>query len=175
MIEQVEPEMCRFYRITCKDKHVPYYYIGYTSWILVMKEWQHRKECNNATHSNHNMNVYQVIREEGGWTNWEMKLIEEYTWHNKAQATRRRQELIQQSPKHCLNHEFELKTDEEKKDIIRDRKAIYTFKNKDKIAEREKHKDICDVCGAVYSHGNKSHHTPTKKHQQALLKQNVIE
>ena len=40
------------------------------------------------------MKVYQFIREEGGWKNWEMKPIEEYEWQNKTQATRRIKQLI---------------------------------------------------------------------------------
>ena len=174
MSEEVESEMCRFHRITCKDKQIPQYYIGYTSWILECEERHHRKECTNAKHSNHNMKVYQFIRNNGCWENWEIKLIEEYEWQNKTQATRRRQELIQQSPMHCLNHELEVRTDEEKQDIRRDKQWIYDYNNRVKIAERHKTKNVCEVCGAVYSHGNKTPHTPTQKHQQALLKQTVI-
>ena len=63
-----------------------------------------------------------------------------------------------------------MKTEEDKKEIRRDKQSTYDYNHRAKIAERQQTKDVCEVCGAVYSRGNKSHHTPTKKHQLALLK-----
>ena len=50
--------------------------------------------CNNPNSKNHNLKVYQFIREHGGWANWEMIQIEEYPCKSKQELLTREREIF---------------------------------------------------------------------------------
>ena len=59
------------YKICCDD--LPnFVYVGSTKAFRQRKR-QHKSSCNN----NNNIKLYQTIRENGGWDNWRMVIIEE--------------------------------------------------------------------------------------------------
>jgi hypothetical protein len=64
------------YKIVCRDPSVTDCYVGRTS-CFSSRVNQHSTCCNNLHSNNYGLKVYQVIREKGGWTNWEIKEIEE--------------------------------------------------------------------------------------------------
>ena len=53
------------YSIQCKDKEVKDLYIG------SCKNYRKRYNRHNEDYKNSNFNVYQFIRQNGGWDNWE--------------------------------------------------------------------------------------------------------
>ena len=129
-----------------------------------------RKAYNNENDKIYNNKMNSFIREVGGWGKWNIELIEECEWQSRAPAIQRTTELINKSPDATLNQECSTKTKEEKLQERRDRDIIYKHNNKYMISERNAKKEMCDVCGSVYSHGNKSKHIITNKHQQAMNK-----
>ena len=62
------------YKIVCKDEAITEIYIGSTV-NFKRRGWNHKRCCNNSNSGGYNFKVYQFIRSNGGWVNWEMKLI----------------------------------------------------------------------------------------------------
>lgn len=58
-----------FYKITCNDAAVNKCYIGKTK---CMKTRESTHKCNSKFSD---INLYQVIRENGGWINWKMEVV----------------------------------------------------------------------------------------------------
>jgi len=63
------------YKIVCKDVEIKELYVGSTT-SLVKRRYLHKSDCFNANSKRHNFYVYQFIRENGGWDNWEVIQIE---------------------------------------------------------------------------------------------------
>lgn len=76
------------YKICCKDELITDCYVGHTT-NFKQRKIEHRYCCNNENAKSHNIKVYQFIRANGGYNNWEFIQIEEYPCENKKQATSR--------------------------------------------------------------------------------------
>jgi len=65
------------YKIECKDAlEDGYVYVGSTC-NLATRKYNHKMSCCKETGRDYNQKVYKLIREKGGWENWEMKPVEE--------------------------------------------------------------------------------------------------
>jgi hypothetical protein len=69
-------------------------YVGSTSNFRERK-YTHKCMCNKETGKWYNNPVYQMIRENGGWDNWQMKPIEELPNATKIQSLIREQYWIE--------------------------------------------------------------------------------
>jgi hypothetical protein len=76
------------YQICCKDLLVTYKYVGHTTDFTKRKS-HHKSSCNISTCKGYNLKVYQTIRDNGGWDNWEMIEIEKYPCNDANEATAR--------------------------------------------------------------------------------------
>jgi len=65
-----------FYKFTCLNDNIKNCYIGSTA-NLKNRKIKHKSACNNENDKAYNYNVYKMIRENGGWNNWSMIVIEE--------------------------------------------------------------------------------------------------
>ena len=67
------------YKLCCKDPSITDIYIGSTTRFARRKS-QHKSICNNTDTNNQSYNfyVYQFIRENNGFSNWDMIEIEKY-------------------------------------------------------------------------------------------------
>jgi hypothetical protein len=63
------------YKITCKDETITDLYVGHTT-NFVQRKYAHKVSCTNSKSINYNCKVYQVIRNNGGWDNWNMEIID---------------------------------------------------------------------------------------------------
>ena len=63
------------YKIVCNDLNVKDCYVGHTIQFRERKA-SHKSKCNNEKNKLYNLNIYQIIRENGGWSNWSMIEIE---------------------------------------------------------------------------------------------------
>ena len=77
------------YKIVCKDLLVTDCYVGHTT-DFRKRKWNHKSNSNNGNFS-FNFKIYQCIRDNGGWNNWDMIEIENYPCKdgNKARARER--------------------------------------------------------------------------------------
>ena len=71
------------YKIFCKNKNINEVYIGHTT-NLIKRKYQHKIESKNIL--NKKLNIYNTIRENGGWDNWDMLEITTYNCKNSEEA-----------------------------------------------------------------------------------------
>ena len=83
------------YKIVHNDLTIKDIYIGHTT-DFTKRKWCHKKCCNNEKDKNYHLKVYKMIRDKGGWSNWNMILIEEFPCKNILQACKRERELYEQ-------------------------------------------------------------------------------
>jgi hypothetical protein len=177
------------YKIYCNDENVTDTYIGSTKNISTRK-YYHKRACNNQTDSHHNLKVYQMIRANGGWENWDFVVIEEIKECSKVQAHIREEYHRQETKSNmnsvcCFSGVTDYNTREEYK------KKYYEIElNKNKKKEQDKQyyeaninqikiyrsiKHMCE-CGTQYTIYHKLRHIKSKKHQNYLanLKEVIV-
>jgi hypothetical protein len=88
-----------FYKIVCNNINVKDAYVGGTANFNCRKA-NHKIACNYPSHSRYNYKLYKIIRENGGWDNWSMVLIEKANCADGLEARKRERELFEQ---HSLN------------------------------------------------------------------------
>lgn len=59
------------YKIVCKNEDVKDIYVGSTTRFNERRR-EHKKYCINEIYKEYNYKVYQMIRANGGWFNWDM-------------------------------------------------------------------------------------------------------
>jgi len=79
------------YKIVCKNANVNDMYIGHTT-NFIQKKHAHKQTCNNIKSSGYNLKLYKFIRENGGWSNWEMSIINIYNCTDHLEAKKKEQE-----------------------------------------------------------------------------------
>jgi len=75
------------YKLVCKNIKITELYVGYTTHFTQRKS-KHKHSCNNPKNEKYNFKVYTFIRENGGWDNWDMIMIEEFPCRNVLEATK---------------------------------------------------------------------------------------
>jgi len=83
------------YKIVCNDLSVKECYVGHTTDMTKRKSC-HKSVCHNEKNKHHNLKIYKIIRENGGWENWTMLLVEKFPCEDKYQACRRERELYEE-------------------------------------------------------------------------------
>jgi hypothetical protein len=175
------------YKISCKDELIKDCYIG-SSFNFDHRYKQHKSDCNNENSKDHNLKIYQFIRNNGGWDNFKFEILLSFDCENTKQKVLKEQYFIDVY-KASLNSCKAIRTEEEKKDydkeyyennkakLLEQNKKYYENnkeKNKDKIKKyQENHKAKltekfnCD-CGGKYQFQHKSRHNKSKRHQKFL-------
>ena len=128
------------YKICCNDLNISDIYIGHTS-NLVQRRWKHKYRCNNNKDVNHHSNVYQFIRENGGWDNWSVIEIDKCPCLDFEEAAKIERYYIE-TFKSTLNIVIPLRTKkewcEDNKEILVEKNKNYRKNNKEIIAEKAK-------------------------------------
>jgi len=70
------------YKICCKDENIKDVYVGHTTNFYERKQ-AHELSCNNE---NNKLKIYEFIRQNGGWNNWQMIELAKYYCKNKTEA-----------------------------------------------------------------------------------------
>ena len=164
------------YKLCCKDTTIDEIYIGSTISFRRRKA-QHKICCNNINKRGHNRNVYQFIRDNGGWDNWDMILIAKVNCNDKMELRQKEREYMEEY-KPSLNMYDSYRTYDEKQEYhkeyskeyikinklkISTRKKEHYKTNKEEIHAKSKVKVSCE-CGAIIQKGSISTHRKTKKH-----------
>jgi hypothetical protein len=125
------------YKIVCDDLNIKDVYVGHTT-NFSKRKIGHKSCCNNINGKKYHLNVYQCIRDHGGWINWSMIEIEKYKCNDKYEAEKKERYYIEEM-KATLNQNIPTRTKVEYKadnrDKILDAKAQYRIINKDKILD----------------------------------------
>jgi len=166
-------------------------YIGSTT-EFTKRKCQHKRNCNNEKSKSYNLKVYKMIRDNGGWGEFEMIQIKEFPCENKRQAEMEEDIIMREmkaslntiraylSPadkkqeKKVINKEYR----EANKEAINKKGKAYRQANIEAIKERKKAycetnkekmnmKYTCE-CGSTYRKDNrtssKARHERSQKH-----------
>ena len=155
------------YKLVCNDLNVPFLYVGFTI-DFTRRKSLHKHNCNNPNSKNYNLKVYQFIRENGGWENWTMVLIEYYPCDDGMEARARERywyEFLNASlNSNCPNRSYKEYYETNKEKIIEHQKEYYET-NKEKITEHQKE----------YRENNKEHISQQKKEYRKTNKEKIEE
>ena len=180
------------YKIVCDDLSVKDCYVGHTT-DMSKRKWGHKSVCNNEKNKGHNHKIYKIIRENGGWDNWNMLLVEKFPCKDKYDACKREREVyeeldakmnmlipyrtqeeIKQYHKqydqeyYQTNKEYKKQKFKEYNQLNKQKISAYKKKyreaNQQKISERNKEKIECLICGSIVRRSDIAQHKRTAKH-----------
>jgi hypothetical protein len=127
---------CVIYKIVCLDPEIENCYVGHTTNFKSRKS-AHKQNCNVKEKRDYGSYVYNFIRENGGWDNWNMVIIEDFDCENYLQARQREQYWITEL-KASLNKIDSFTTTEEQKQKTLDRANKWAEQNKERVKENKK-------------------------------------
>lgn len=120
------------YKICCRDPDITDFYIGSTT-ELTKRRYGHKQCCINPNQPAYNRPVYQYIRDNGGWDNWEVVKIENYDCNCSEDLCKRERELFEEL-KPTLNKNKPFISVVETKEFYKE----YHKANKDKRSQQSK-------------------------------------
>jgi len=155
------------YRIVCRDPTITDCYVGSTTDFTKRKN-NHKSACTNSKDTNYHYYVYQFIRDNGNWCNWDILEIEKYRAVDKPDQARRERYWLETYGA-TLNKQVPSRTETEYK-------KEYYEENKEQILEKQKEynkeKITCE-CGSICRQGDISHHKKTKKHIDFIVQKSI--
>ena len=179
------------YKIFCKDPLIEDVYIGHTTNFIKRKN-EHKRCCKNGT----KLKIYSVMRDYGGWENWDMVEIAQYNCKNATEARIKEQQHYELCKKtlnsippytklhkyYCfmcckqflnsVNYEMHLSNDMCENDFIKqspDADTPLDLAENENVIDKKKY--ICECCN--YSTSKMSDykkHLITDKHQNKFNK-----
>jgi len=115
-------------------------YIGSTT-NFKNRKYQHKVNCNNENHQNYSSKVYEYIRNNGGWDDWVMIPIEQYSCNSKKELEIKERYYIDLL-RPTLNKNIPTRTFKERyennKEIIYQKAKEYYEVNKEIINQKHK-------------------------------------
>ena len=148
---------CVIYKIQHKDNN-DLLYVGHTT-NFTKRKYEHKSRAICETSKEYNRKVYQMIRENGGWDDFNMIVIEEFPCENNRQAEAEEDRIMR-----------EMKTTMNTNRASRSRKEYiqqYYEENKEKISKVRSQLILCE-CGKTVSKRNISIHIKSKFHLNFL-------
>ena len=179
------------YRIYCKNPDIIECYIGSTK-CFEDRFYTHKSACNTKHNKRHNLYLYQFIRDNGGWDNFDREILEYYDCNNEEELKQKEQEYIDKyNP--TLNIHNAYTSEEVKKEQIEKSRKKYRETGKAKEKERKYTKKLmndperyqkklknksewgkkpkfCDVCNLWTTNNMWYHHKKTKLHLENVEK-----
>ena len=151
------------YKLCCKDTDITDIYIGSTTSFRHRKA-HHKSNCNNEKSCSYNLDVYKFIRENGGWENWNMVLLEYYKCDSKLELEKREREVIE-NLKSSLNQVIPRRSIKE-----------YYQDNKEQILEKQKeyyqdNKNHIKQYIKKYYQDNKEHYKEYRQDNKEQIKE----
>lgn len=150
--KKIDYSKCVIYAIRPKDENLKFCYIGSTS-DFNRRKYQHKFKCHCPNIKEYNYKLYKIIRELGGWSEFEMVIIENFPCNNSSEATQREREI------HDL---FNANMNSRVPKLTEEEAEEYT--QKINARRRDIPKTDCP-CGGCYLYQNKCVHIRSQKHQ----------
>ncbi len=85
--ENIDYSNTIIYKIYCIDETIKDIYVGHTT-HFIQRKYQHKLLCNNLKNV---LKIYKIIRENGGWDNWNMVEIAKYNCNDSTEARIKKQ------------------------------------------------------------------------------------
>lgn len=146
----------KIYRIFCKDPSIIKCYIGSTK-NFEDRVRQHKATCVNPLHKCYNLPLYQFIRTNGGFNNWNFEVLEEFECESYIERLKKEKHYFLKYFVDLLNKNHPYNEPRE-----------YYNRNRDKLLAVIKIKHEC-TCGKTYSIDHKSRHERSMRHKQGHL------
>jgi len=128
----------------------------------------HKKRCNNG----YTLKLYNTIRENGGWDNWRMVIIEDC-----GEITLTETRIKEEEHRVKLNGNLNMikchQTEEGKKIILNKYREENRERIKTNILNWRKQIKVCE-CGKEYTNGHKKRHEQTLIHKKLIEEKNNI-
>jgi hypothetical protein len=125
------------YMIDSHDTSINGYYVGSTLQEFNQRRNEHKFNCTNSNSHSHYINLYFYIRQNGGWDNFKMTVIDRVLVEDKPELL-----MIEQDWQDVLQPNLNViksyESSEDRKVRIHNTKQIYYEKNKTKILEQRK-------------------------------------
>ena len=181
------------YKICCKNIAIKDVYVGSTT-NLHKRRSAHKGACNRPDNKGHNIPVYQFIRNNGGWDNWEVIKIEdcpcecdedlrlrERRWLETLEATlnsvnpftgivaENQEEYDKgyyQEHKARIAARHKVYGQEHREEILANKKAHYQDHKPEILAKRSE-KVACEHCQSIVRKGGLSTHRKSAKCSRA--------
>jgi hypothetical protein len=153
------------YKICCRNPDIREIYVGSTT-DLVKRRYTHKCSCNNPARGGHNCSVYQYIRDNGGWVNWEVVQVEQVVCESSQELRQREREVFERL-RPSLNTIRPKTSLEENKDNQRVRDKTRYHANPDRKKANMKawgsKRVICEHCDNEVCQGGLKKHQSRKK------------
>ena len=81
------------YKIQCNDKNIKGIYIGSTT-NFNQRKYRHKYCCNNKSSNSHEYKIYQFIRHNKGWDNFNMSVVKRVNCKNKPELIKHEKSII---------------------------------------------------------------------------------
>jgi len=159
------------YKIVPLNESLNFCYIG-SSTDLNLRIKNHSSNCKNVNSAAYNRVLYKTIRENGGWSNWELIQLENYPCNNDNEA-RKREHFYMKNLNANLNCIRAYRTEEEK---LEQQKSDY--RTEEQLKEKSKkyyhsHKEDCNEKSKIYYNNNKEYFEKKRKEYYALHKEEL--
>jgi alpha-galactosidase/6-phospho-beta-glucosidase family protein len=143
---------------------------------MAKRKWAHKSACNNEKSKSHNLKIYKIIRENGGWDNWSMLLVEKFPCKDNYEACKREREVYEELEAkmnmvrpYTTQEETKADLKQYQKQYYQEHKAEYKEyhkqyheqyreEHKAEIAEKKKEKIECEFCSKLLSKHYMSYH-----------------
>lgn len=151
-LKAINYDETHFYRIVCKDLNIYNCYVGHTTDFNSRKS-RHKSNCYNTNSEHYSLYVYEFIRENGGWENWDMILIKtekcenemdarskerDYIEKYKASLNKIKRPYVSKEEKRELYKEY---YDEHREDILEQKKDYYQDKREERLEYKHEYYD----------------------------------
>jgi len=162
----------QIYKIVSKDSSITNFYIGSTTNWTKRKQ-EHKCRCNTENNKKCNLKIYEIMRENGGFENFNMILVEDFPCKNRREAEKREQywkDLLKPDMNmiNCANYEFTKKMNLE--EYYKEKYEKELLKNPDYAKEnyqKYNYKVTCE-CGSEIIYYHLWHHKKTLKHKSYI-------
>ena len=180
-----------FYKIVCKNLDIHDMYVGHTT-DFTSRKTQHKNTCKNLNDKSYNRYVYRFIRDNGGWDNFDMILIERTKCEDKLDAEKKERKYIEdlhatlnsclpyRAPEEVVEykHNWHVENKERlslnkketyinQREVILEKAKNYYKENTDKCKEWKNGIVKCE-CGFTYTNSNKARHVKSKNNLENL-------
>lgn len=183
------------YKIFCKDENIKDFYIG-SSKDLYDRMRVHKSMCYNENDKGYSLKIYEFIRENGDWENFDVEIVEYYPCKNDKELKVREQYYIKKYEPilNCVNA---YRTQEEIKERKKETNKIWNKSEKCKES-RKKYEELCrnnpekvcyrkeylknhrqqpkkcEICNIMTTVGSWCNHIKTKEHIDNLKNKSII-
>lgn len=174
------------YKLCCKNPEITDTYVGSTI-NFHRRKHHHKQRCNDEKTNGHNAYVYQFIRSNGGFSNWDMIELTKVQFSDRNELRLKERELLDQT-KATLNQRVPSRTkkqyyDENICEILKrkkkyycdnydecyEKRRVYSQQHRQEINKKARERVVCKICGGQYARSNKYSHIRSKKHLQAEI------